>query len=153
MKASDAGSTRTRRKLPADVFERYYAMGPARSYRVLARELGVNTSTIQRVAGTEKWQERVQALEAEAQREREAELVHERAKIDKSHRRALRLILSKALRALKTKEFNTAEQATRGVEAAIKLHRLIEGESTENVKTIEEIILREQARWLGQGDN
>ena len=54
------------RKIPDDAFSAYCAMGPERSYRVLADKYEVSKRAITKLAAREGWLERLANIEREA---------------------------------------------------------------------------------------
>lgn len=111
------------RKIPPDAFEQYVQMGHARSYRELAKELDVTARAICYRAADEGWQERLEAIEAEARAEADRRLVKELFEMRLRHMKTLKVMSARAIEAMKTHSLETAMEGARVAQMAIELER------------------------------
>lgn len=124
-------------------FALYAGMGPnVRSYQKVADQLGCGKRSIVDVARRGNWNERIQRIDREAQKRAEAELVEERTKMTRRHIQAAQLLQKKAIERLAKEgaEFTNNYDAARALDLAVKLERLVRGESTDNVNLDGEVV-------------
>jgi len=139
-------------RIPADAFEAYVAMGEGRSYRALARRLGVSKRAITKHAHRERWSERLGAIEAEARERSDRKLVESLEEMRERHRKTLRAMHARALTALKEYPLTSAMEAIRAAELVIKLERLVAGEPSERSElAVQQTTRTEIERLLTQG--
>lgn len=136
-------------KLPDDAFERYVALGPDRSYQLLAEKLGVDKRSIVRMATREKWTERLAKIQEEARAATDKKLVSDLQAVREQQLREVRFMRSEILKGMKGL---TAEKATKMAGALSVCWRhelLLLGEPTDRqASTIEEVTKREIATLL-----
>ncbi len=130
--------------IPEDAFERYVAMGPERSYRVLGQTLGVSKRAISRCASREDWPGRLAKIDQESRERSDQRLAETLDEMRTRHLRSLRAIHGRALEALKSFPLNSAAEAVSALEKAIRLERVIVGEPSERSQiSLEEVTRRE----------
>jgi hypothetical protein len=136
--------------VPDDAFALYVALGPeGRSYDAVAKHYGLTKKTITRAAVRERWQERLEALERKAQEETDAKLASTIHEANMRHRKLLLAVAARAAQALQQYELKSAMEAVRAAEVAVKLERLMLGESTESKSiSVEQTSRDELARLL-----
>jgi len=141
-------------RLPDDAFAQYMTMGPERSYESLAGRLKVDKRTITRLAAKEHWQERLAKIEAEARSRLDDKLAEGIEAVNARHIKTLRVIQAKALQTLQSYPLDSAMDAVRALDIAIKHERVILGEPSERTAvSVEEVIKREYQRWMGPSDD
>ncbi|MBK9386558.1 MAG: hypothetical protein IPN34_17230 [Planctomycetes bacterium] len=116
------------RHIPADAFEVYYAMGPARSYAELARHYGVSKRAILKRATSEQWQRRIEEREAKVRTAVEHRVEETVAELRARHAKILKAITGKAVEALKQLPLTSAMDAVRALDIVLKQERLLHGE-------------------------
>lgn len=126
-------------KIPDDAFVRYAMMGPGRSYRALATELRVSKRAVVNRASSERWQEKLQQLEAGARTEALQRLQEEYAAVLDRHLRAARAIQGKALEALRSKPIETARDAVWALTLAQREERELLGPPSPPVSGVIEV--------------
>ncbi len=136
--------------VPDDAFALYVALGPeGRSYDAVAKHYGLTKKTITRAAVRERWQERLEALERKAQEETDAKLASTIHEANMRHRKLLLAVAARAAQALQQYELKSAMEAVRAAEVAVKLERLMLGESTEaRTISVEQVTRDEVNRFL-----
>lgn len=136
-------------RIPDDAFERYVAMGAQRSFKGLANQLGVTKRAVTKCAAREKWVERMTKIEAEARKRSDEKITETLEQMRDRHLLTLKAMHARALTALKQYPLTNGMDAMRAAEIAIKLERLVAGESTARSElTVEEVCRREHAEWL-----
>jgi hypothetical protein len=133
------------RKVPiGEAFTLYVGLGHVRSYAAVAKHFGVGTRTILFIAKKYRWPEKLRAIEAiaeERQREHNVGLVIEARE---RHLKALKILQAKSLAGLRDNSVRSVAESTKALETAIRLERLILGESTSNASVaVEERAQRE----------
>lgn len=137
------------RKIPDDAFERYVVLGPQRSHRALAEELGVSKRAITKCAVREDWAGRLTKIEQTAREKSDQKLTESFEQMRDRHLVTLKAMHTRALTALMQYPIDNGMDAMRAAEMAIKLERLVAGEPTDrNSISIEEITKREMRAWL-----
>jgi len=133
------------RKIPTDAFEQYVALGPGRSYEALRKLFGVNKRSIVKLATREKWQERLAAIERQAQVKVDARAAETLEAMKARHLKTLSAVLGRALEGLKSMPLDNAMDAIRAIDIVLKQERLIRGADSEDAagRSIEEITRRE----------
>lgn len=111
------------RKLPAEAFADYVALGPARSYRAIAERYGVSKKAVTQRALKERWQERAAEIEQKAAQAGEQKAAEGLAETNDRHQKIVRAITGKALEALRGMPLRTAMDAVRSLNLAIRLER------------------------------
>jgi hypothetical protein len=123
-------------RLPSDAFERFLALGPARSYSQLARALGVSKRSVVACASREGWQAKLARIDDAARRRNEDRAVEDVAAIDERHLRTCRAVQARGLEALKAMAITNPGTAVRAITAAIALERAILGRGKEEAQGI-----------------
>jgi hypothetical protein len=137
------------RKIPADSFEFYASLGPARSYQAVAEKYAVSKRSVTKFALREKWQERLQAIEEKAREASDQKAQETLDAIRTRHLKGMRFIQAKAIEALKSSSLDTAADAVRAYTAAVREERVMLGEPADRTAvSIEDTIRREYVRWL-----
>ena len=141
--------TPRRKRIPANAFDHYLALGPARSFQAIAEWCQVSKQAVTKVARQERWLERVAELERKAREKTEEKFVESLEAMNERHLKTLRVIQGKALEALKQFPLSSAMEAVRALDLSIKQERVIKGEPSERTAVnIESIIRQEYQRWL-----
>jgi len=140
-------------RIPPDAFEKYAAMGPSRSYRALGRVIGISKRTIVKRAIKEKWQERLAAIEHQAQVRTDTKAAESLEGMKSRHLRTLSAVLGRALEALKAMPISNAMDAVRAIDLVLKQEQKIRNTDTEDAagRTLEEVAARESERLLRVG--
>ena len=141
------------RKVPLEAFTYYCSLGADRSYQAVANKYEVSKRAISKVAARENWKERIMKIEQEASARTDEKLTESLEEMNERHIKMVKLIQRKALEALKSMPLNTAVEAVRSLETAIRQERLIRGEPTDRAAiNVEDVIRREYDRWLSDGE-
>ena len=143
------------RKLPANAIEYYVSLGPQRSYEAVAEHFRVSKRAIVNRAKRENWQRKVAELEAKAKTASEKRAVESLEEMNERHLKSLRVIQGRALEALRSIPLESAMDAVRALDIAIRHERVIRGEPSDRTAiNLEDVIKREYERWMGdQGDD
>jgi hypothetical protein len=136
------------RKLPDDLFERYVALGPTRTYAALAEPFGATRRAVAKRAAKEGWSERLQQIESQAREKSDAMIVDAISEMRSRHLKTLRAVNARVLSALQQFPLNSGMEAIRGAEIAIKLERLVAGEASEHAQVDVAAVTREEMRRL-----
>ena len=139
-----------KRKIPHDAFEQYAAMGPARSYESLGKAFGVTKRAVTKVAAKERWQERFASIERQAREKSDAKAAETLEAMKSRHLKTLHAVLGRALETLKSMPIESAMDAVRAIDLALKQERAIRGADSEDAmgKSLEEITRREMQTLL-----
>lgn len=141
-------------KVPPDAFALYVAMGPDRSYEQVGKHFGLNKRTILRAARRDRWQERLEEIERQAQQDTDAKLAKSIHEANMRHRKLLMAVAARAAQALQQFELKSAMEAVRAAEVAVKLERLMLGEATETRSiSVEQVSRDEISRLLVARDD
>ncbi|MBK8977083.1 MAG: hypothetical protein U1E73_09315 [Planctomycetota bacterium] len=142
-------------KLPKDAFEYYVSLGDGRSYQAVARHFAVTKRAVTNRARKEEWQQRVAEIEAKARQGAEQRLAEALEDMNGRHIKSLRIVQARALEALRDMPLQTAMEAVRALDVAIRQERLIRGEPSDRTAIqVEDVIRREYSRWLTvEGDD
>ena len=136
-------------RIPSDAFEYYVSLGAARSYEAVANKYDASKTAVVNLANREDWQGRLLRVERDAQQRGEARAVESIQGMNDRHLRVMQVIQKKALEALKSMSLDTAIEAVRALDIAVRQERLIRGEPSERTElTTESIIRREFATWM-----
>ena len=136
------------RKLPEDLFERYVALGPKRTYAALAEEFGATRRAVAKRAAKEGWSDRLQQIESQARERSDAQMVDAISEMRARHLKTLRAVNARVLSALQQFSLTNGMEAIRGAEIAIKLERLIAGEPGERSELNVQEVTRTEIRAL-----
>lgn len=136
-------------KLPSDAFQYYFSLGAKRSYRAVAEHYGASKTAVVNRAKREDWPRRIETLEAKAREATERKNLESLEAMNARHLRAFQVIQGKSLEALKAMSLQTAMDAVRAIDVAIKGERLARGEPSERTAlSLEETIRGEYERWM-----
>lgn len=138
-----------RKRIPPDAFEIYMSLGPGRSYQAAADRLGVSKRAVTERAAKERWQEKVEQIEAKARQGAEQRMVETLEEMNSRHLKSLRLIQARAIEALRGMTLESAMDAVRALEISVRQERLIRGEPSERAAVqVEEVIRGQFSRWM-----
>ena len=136
-------------KLPADSFDFYVGLGAERSYQTVADHFGVTKRAVTKRASQERWQARVADLEATARRAAEKKPLETLEEMSVRHLKSLRVVQGRALETLRSTAIESAMDAVRALDMALKQERVIRGEPSEcTAMTIAETTRDEIQRLL-----
>ena len=137
------------RRLPPDAFAYYLGLGVGRSYQATANHFSASKQAVVNLANKEDWPRKL--LEAER---RVGEAAAKKAEesieaMNERHLRSLRAIQSKALESLRSLALDTAMDAVRALDLAIRQERVIRGEPGDrSAVDIGQLVRDEHERWL-----
>ena len=138
-----------RRKLPPDALSYYVSLGTGRSYAQVADHFGVTKRAVVNLATREHWQKQVEEMERKAREKSNAKAGESLDEMNERHLKIARIVQNKGLEALRQFPLETALQAVRAIEGAVRQERLIKGEpGGEGGASVESIIRREYERWM-----
>lgn len=136
-------------KIPPDAFQYYVSLGHARSYAAVAEKYHVTKRAVTKLAARENWQARIHEIESKARRASEAKAVESLEQMNDRHLKSLRVVQGKALETLRSMPLQTAMEAVRALDLAIRQERVVRGEAGDRTATtIEEKIREEYENWL-----
>ena len=142
-----------KRKLPADAFENYFALGADRSYQAVADRYEVSKTAVANLAVKENWRHLVHERDRQVRESATKKASETLEQMQARHLTMIKAIQRKALEALRTMPLTTAMDAVRALDTSIKQERLVRGEPTDrSAVSVEEIIRREHDRWLIRGE-
>jgi hypothetical protein len=141
-------------RIPPDAFEQYVAMGKDRSYESLRKVLGVAKRSVVKRATKEKWQERLAAIEQQAQVKTDARAVESLEGMKSRHLKTIHAVMARALETLRSMPLDNATDAVRAVDLAMKQERLIRGADSEDAagRSIAETTRQELQKYLRVGE-
>lgn len=141
------------RKIPSDAFSFYFGLGTGRSYQAVADRFDVSKQAVVKHARKERWQERLEKLEAEAQERANDAALESLDAMNQRHLKTLQAITGKAIEALRSHPLASGMEAVRALVLAIDKERVIRGEPSERGQVdIEAVIKREYESWLERDD-
>lgn len=136
-------------RIPPDAFNFYVGLGPGRSHQLVADHYGVSKRAVTKRATRDRWQDRVVELEAKARAGAEQKALESLEAMNLRHLRSLKVIQGKALEALRSMPLDSAMEAVRSLDIAIRQERLIRGEPSDRTAiSVEDVIKREYQRWM-----
>jgi hypothetical protein len=135
-------------KIPADAFDFYVSLDAERSYQAVAEKYGVSKRAVTECAKREKWPERLTKIEQEAREKMDKRLAESLEERRERHLTVIRAMLSRSVAALQKYPLNSAMDAVKTAEKAIKLERLVVGEASDRTAVVEEIVKREYEQWM-----
>lgn len=142
-----------RSKLPLDAFTYYASLGPERSYSAVAAYFKVDRKTVIRRATAEGWQTKVADLERQALERTKQKIVFDLDEMNQRHLKILRVVMNKALEALRAMPLKTGADAVRAIDLCVRHERLILGDPADSqAESIEDITRKEFARWMAKGE-
>ena len=129
------------RRIPAEAYEDYLAMGVQRSYRALADRYGVSKVAIYKKAKKEGWQSRLANLERQARERAEEKAIDEMEMIRERQLKEVRFLRARLLQVLRDLPPEMGIRAAAALNIAWKHELLLLGEPTDrDAHTVEEII-------------
>lgn len=138
-----------RSRIPSEAFEYYVGLGATRSYEAVAKKYAVSKTAVVNLANREDWQAKLARVEHAAKQRGEERAVETIDAMNDRHLRVMQVIQKKALEALKAMSLDTAIEAVRALDIAVRQERLIRGEPSERTElTTESIIRREFDSWM-----
>jgi len=138
-----------KRQVPDEAFAYYVALGPGRSYAMVAEKYSVSRRTILRAADRDQWSERLQAIEKEARAATDKQLARDLQDMSMRHRKLLLAMASRAAKAIQDYPLTSGMDGLRAASMVIKLERLVNGEATERTSVdIEQVVRREYQELL-----
>lgn len=127
----------------------WVALGDRRSYGRVCEEFKVSRRCIQKCAARNKWSERIVGIERAEKQLIDQKLAETRAEVRERHLRMIRAMSARGLQALQKMELDTAFEGIRAIEMAVKLERLLLGETSEHVAhSVQELTRREVDTYL-----
>jgi len=141
-------------KVPEDAFERYVALGPGRSYELLADRLGVDKRTVSRAATREGWTARLSKIHEEARAATDRRLVSDLQAVRERQLKEARFLQAQALRAMKDATPKEAVKVAAALNIGWKHELLLLGDPTERSElSVEEVTKREIHSLLTSDDD
>jgi hypothetical protein len=135
-------------RIPRDAFEVYVSLGPTRSYQALAERFGVDKRSIVRHAAKERWAERFEKIQAEAQAAIDKKLAEGLQEMQERHTKLLRGMATRVAQAIKEYPLTSCMDAIRAGEILIKMERIIAGQASERTELSVEEVTREEIHEL-----
>ena len=140
-------------KIGEDAFSYWVWLGQDRCYQSLADRYKCSKRAVQKVADKEKWVERLSEIEKDAQEKLDKKISTSLADMREHQLKIIQAMLGCAVKALASHPLDTGYQGACVAEKAIKLQRLIVGETTENTAhTVEQVTRQEIERLLVMPD-
>lgn len=140
-------------KIPIDAFEYYVGLGTERSYDAVAQQYGVNKRSVTRAASRERWTERLELIQREAQARVDEKLVGDLEEMKLRHRKLLRAMASRAAQAIANHPLADGMQGIRAAEMTVKLERILVGEPSDRTEqVIVDTTIREMRELLEPSD-
>jgi hypothetical protein len=136
------------RKLPADAFDAYLALGERRSYSTIAKQYGVSKRCVTKRASQEGWTERLAKIEADARAISDHKATEELAAMRERHLATLKVMGMRVLAALRDCTIKDGMDAIRAADITIKLERLLAGEVSKRTELSVAEVTRHEMRTL-----
>ncbi|MBK7877802.1 MAG: hypothetical protein IPJ77_19140 [Planctomycetes bacterium] len=136
------------KRLPADAFHYFVALGPQRTHQAVATKFSVHRRTVVRTAERENWSERLAAIEVEARKTVDAQIVGDLAEMHLRHRKMLTAMAMRAAKAIQEFPLETGMDGVKTAAMVIKLERLLAGEPTDRSAVDIEAITKREIREL-----
>ncbi len=140
-------------KIPIDAFEFYVSLGDGRSYDAVGKQYGVHKRSVQRAANRERWPERLERIVDAAQARVDEKLIGDMEEMKLRHRKLVRAMASRAAQAIAAYPLEDGMQGIRAGEVAVKLERLLSGESNDRSEQVIIDATRNEMRELMEGDD
>lgn len=141
------------KKLPDSAFSFYVGLGLGRSYGDVAKEYDVSKRTVTERARKEKWQERCDEMDRQAQEAINRKTQETLEAMNDRQLKVAKLLQAKAVEALTKIPLDKQADILKALDLGWKQERIIRGEPSERTQiSIEEIIKRESERWLVHED-
>jgi hypothetical protein len=139
----------TASKIPDEAFEFYVGLGPGRSYEAVAAHYDVSKNGVAKKAARDNWTERLLRIERDVQDRMDKKIADSIEDMRERHLKAAKAMMGRAIKGMQEFPLTSGMEAIRAAELAIKLERLIAGESSERTEvSVTEAIKRETQRWL-----
>jgi hypothetical protein len=146
-----------RHRLPPEALAYYLSLGPGRSCEAVRKHFNVSKRTVVKRSVREHWQQKVAEFEAKARAAAEQKAGDDLEAMNERHLKSTRVVQGKALEALRAMPLDTAMNAVRALDLAMRRERRIRGEPTEGATVdVEKLVRREHERWMvrdGDGAN
>lgn len=141
-------------KIPTDeAFEAYFALGSNRSYQAIAEKYGVSKRSVTNVAVRDRWQARIAERETKARQATDQKAVETLESMNDRHLKSLKVIQGKALEALRTMSLESAMEAVKALDLAIKQERVVRGQPADRTAVaIEDLIRSEHEKWVATSE-
>jgi hypothetical protein len=140
-------------KIGEDAFSYWVWLGQDRCYQDVATRYNCSKRAVQKVADKERWVERLAEIEKDAQEKLDKKISTSLVDLREQQLKIIQAMLGCAVKALAAHPLDTGYQGACVAEKAIKLQRLILGETTENTAhTVERITKQEIDRLIIQPD-
>ena len=137
-------------RIPIGAFEYYVGLGNDRSYELVASHFHVTKRAITKAAARERWVERLEKIERDAQTRVDEKLTESIEQMRLRHSKMLRAMASRAVKALQEYPLTSGMEGLRAAEAVIKLERLVAGEVTERGATSVELLIKGEYEQIMQ---
>ena len=137
-------------RIPIGAFEYYVGLGNDRSYELVASHFHVTKRAITKAAARERWVERLEKIERDAQTRVDEKLTESLEQMRLRHSKMLRAMASRAVKALQEYPLTSGMEGLRAAEAVIKLERLVAGEVTERGATSVELLIKGEYEQIMQ---
>lgn len=131
-----------------ETFKYWVSLGDWRSFAKVAAHFGVARRAIQKCSLRNAWGRRLEAIEVAAKARADELLVESLAEVRARHLRMLKVVATRGLQALQAKELDTASEGVKAVTEAIKLERMIHGETTTNIGVSMQELTRREVEML-----
>lgn len=132
-------------KIPKDdAFAFWVALGMHRTYGKVAKRYAVTNRSIVVLARNDRWQARLADIERGAKAVMDDALAKEKGEALIQHKRLISAIAARAAKALHDLPLSTGMEGVRAAEIAIKLDRLISGDSTAQTAVVVESVTRQE---------
>ncbi len=142
------------RRLPPDAFAHYLGLGLGRSYQAVADHFGTSKQAVTALAGKEDWPGRLRDAERRVGEAAARKAEDSIEQMNERHLRSLKVIQAKALECLRSLDLDTAMDAVRALDLAIKQERVVrELPGDRTAIDVGETIRREHERWLASVDD
>ena len=140
-------------KIGEDAFGYWVWLGQERTYAQVAARYKCSKRAVQKVADKERWVERLAEIEKDAQEKLDQRLGDSLVEMREQQLKIIRAMLGCAVKALSAHPLESGYQGAVVAEKAIKLQRLILGETTENTAhTVEQVTRQELERLIVMPD-
>src|SRR5690349_13667293 len=106
-------------------FAFYVGLGSARTYGAVARRFNVTSRAIRKASKRNEWMARLAKIESDVQEQSDKKLTETRAQVRERHMKLLRAVESRAVEALQGHRLESAMQAVKAIEIAVKLERTV----------------------------
>lgn len=132
-----------------ETFKLWVSLGDWRSFAKVAAHFGVARRAIQKCSLRNHWSKRLAAIEEASKKRADEILVESLAEVKARHLAMLKVVATRGIQVLQKQELVTASEGVKAVTEAIKLERVIHGETTANVSVnVQEMTRREVEMFL-----